>query len=74
MHRVAPPRHTLAAEVASRGGEVLLVDADTYGGCVAQSLGLLDEAPGIAAACRAAEQGSLDLPSSPASHRRCFPA
>jgi MinD-like ATPase involved in chromosome partitioning or flagellar assembly len=53
---------TLAAEVASRGGDVLLVDADTYGGCIAQALGLLDEAPGIAAACRAAEQGSLDLP------------
>ena len=53
---------TLAAEVASRGVEVLLVDADTYGGCVAQSLGLLDEAPGIAAACRAADQGLLDLP------------
>jgi MinD-like ATPase involved in chromosome partitioning or flagellar assembly len=41
---------------------VLLVDADTYGGCVAQSLGLLDEAPGIAAATRAADQGLLDLP------------
>ena len=40
---------------------VLLVDADTYGGCVAQSLGLLDEAPGIAAACRAADQGTLDV-------------
>ncbi|MFM6848215.1 MAG: CpaE family protein [Terrabacter sp.] len=53
---------TLAAEVASRGVEVLLVDADTYGGCVAQSLGLLDEAPGIAAACRGADQGLLDLP------------
>ena len=53
---------TLAAEVASRGVEVLLVDADTYGGCVAQSLGLLDEAPGIAAATRAADQGLLDLP------------
>jgi len=53
---------TLAVEVASRGGEVLLVDADTYGGCIAQTLGLLDEAPGIAAACRAAEQGTLDLP------------
>ena len=52
---------TLAAEVASRGVEVLLVDADTYGGCVAQTLGLLDEAPGIAAACRAADQGLLDL-------------
>ena len=53
---------TLAAELASRGVEVLLVDADTYGGCVAQSLGLLDEAPGIAAACRAADQGLLDVP------------
>jgi MinD-like ATPase involved in chromosome partitioning or flagellar assembly len=53
---------TLAAEVACRGVEVLLVDADTYGGCVAQSLGLLDEAPGVAAACRAADQGLLDLP------------
>jgi MinD-like ATPase involved in chromosome partitioning or flagellar assembly len=53
---------TLAAELAGRGTEVLLVDADTYGGCVAQALGLLDEAPGIAAACRAAEQGLLDLP------------
>ncbi len=53
---------TLAAEVARRGIEVLLVDADTYGGCVAQTLGLLDEAPGIAAACRAADQGLLDLP------------
>ncbi|CAN7288007.1 hypothetical protein LJR027_001293 [Terrabacter sp. LjRoot27] len=53
---------TLAAEVASRGVEVLLVDADTYGGCVAQTLGLLDEAPGVAAACRAADQGLLDLP------------
>ena len=53
---------TLAAEIASRGSDVLLVDADTYGGCVAQTLGLLDEAPGIAAACRAAEQGSLDVP------------
>lgn len=53
---------TLAAEVARRGIEVLLIDADTYGGCVAQTLGLLDEAPGIAAACRAADQGLLDLP------------
>ena len=53
---------TLAAELADRGIEVLLVDADTYGGCVAQTLGLLDEAPGVAAACRAADQGILDLP------------
>ncbi|MEW1953965.1 hypothetical protein [Terrabacter sp. NPDC080008] len=53
---------TLAAELAGRGVQTLLVDADTYGGCVAQALGLLDEAPGIAAACRAADQGLLDLP------------
>lgn len=53
---------TLAAELATRGVPTLLVDADTYGGCVAQSLGLLDEAPGIAAACRLADQGMLDLP------------
>ena len=64
----APGRTTvavnLAAELAalSKGadGEVLLVDADTYGGTVGQVLGLLDEAPGIAAAARAAGQGTLD--------------
>jgi MinD-like ATPase involved in chromosome partitioning or flagellar assembly len=54
---------TLAAELSSRGADVLLLDADTYGGSIAQALGLLDEAPGIAAACRAADQGTLDLPS-----------
>lgn len=52
---------TLAAELAARGVRCLLVDADTYGGSVAQTLGLLDEAPGIAAACRAADHGTLDL-------------
>jgi MinD-like ATPase involved in chromosome partitioning or flagellar assembly len=61
----APGRTTvavsLAAELASRRTGVLLVDADTYGGCVAQMLGLLDEAPGLAAAARAADQGSLDV-------------
>jgi Flp pilus assembly CpaE family ATPase len=60
----APGRTTvainLAAELATRV-PTLLVDADTYGSAVAQSLGLLDEAPGMAAACRAADQGSLDL-------------
>ena len=38
------------------------MDADTYGGSVAQVLSLLDEAPGLAAAVRAADHGSLDLP------------
>ncbi len=52
---------TLAAELATLAqGGALLVDADTYGGTVAPALGLLDEAPGIAAACRAAAAGRLD--------------
>jgi len=61
----APGRTTvavnLAAELAAQGSTVVLVDADTYGGCVAQVLSLLDEAPGIAAATRAAEHGTLEL-------------
>jgi MinD-like ATPase involved in chromosome partitioning or flagellar assembly len=40
--------------------DVLLVDADTYGGTVAQHLGMLDESPGLAAAVRSAGQGALD--------------
>lgn len=64
----APGRTTvavnLAAELAGRPRvdqpTVLLVDADTYGGTVAQVLGLLDEAPGLAAAARAAGTGRLD--------------
>ncbi|QAY68860.1 hypothetical protein [Xylanimonas protaetiae] len=43
--------------------DVLLVDADTYGSSLAMRLGLLDDAPGLAAACRAAGQGTLDVPS-----------
>jgi MinD-like ATPase involved in chromosome partitioning or flagellar assembly len=53
---------TLAAELAALGSPTLLVDADVYGGVVAQVLGLLDEAPGLAAACRLANSGQLDLP------------
>ena len=59
----APGRTTiaigLAAELAGRGLPVCLVDADTYGGAIAPSLGLLDESPGFAAACRLAGSGSL---------------
>ena len=62
----APGRTTvavnLAAELAAITSGVTLVDADTYGGTVAQALGMLDEAPGIAAAARAAGQGTLDRP------------
>jgi MinD-like ATPase involved in chromosome partitioning or flagellar assembly len=63
----APGRTTVAvnlaaelAEAARREWVTLLVDADTYGGTVAQTLGLLDEAPGIAAAARAGGTGRLD--------------
>jgi len=51
----------LASELARLGLPTVLVDADTYGGCIAQSLSLLDEAPGLAAATRSADQGTLDL-------------
>lgn len=61
----APGRTTvaigLAAELAERGQAVCLIDADTYGGTVAPALGLLDEAPGFAAACRLAGTDALDL-------------
>lgn len=45
---------------AEPGVEVLLADADTYGGVVAQLLGMLDESVGLASASRAAAQGVLD--------------
>ncbi|KRE57192.1 hypothetical protein [Phycicoccus sp. Soil748] len=60
----APGRSTVALNLAAElavHGPTLLVDCDTYGSSVAQALGLLDEAPGMAAACRAADQGTLDL-------------
>lgn len=50
----------LAAELAALGEQALVVDADTWGGCVGQSLGLLDESPGLAAAVRQAAGGGLD--------------
>jgi MinD-like ATPase involved in chromosome partitioning or flagellar assembly len=45
---------TLADELARLGAATLLIDADVYGGTVAAVLGLLDESPGLAAACRKA--------------------
>jgi MinD-like ATPase involved in chromosome partitioning or flagellar assembly len=60
----APGRTTvavgLADEAARLGVSTLLVDADVYGGVVAQVLGLLDESPGVAGAARQAAAGSLD--------------
>jgi Flp pilus assembly CpaE family ATPase len=61
----APGRTTLAvalaSELAALDHPTALVDADVYGGVVAQVLGLLDESPGLAAACRLANTGALDL-------------
>ncbi|HMM97323.1 hypothetical protein [Phycicoccus sp.] len=53
---------TVAASLAAAGVRTLLVDLDTWGASVAQVLGLVDEAPGVAAAARASEQGALDVP------------
>lgn len=54
----APGRTTvaigLADELARLGAATLLVDADVYGATIAATLGLLDESPGLAAACRQA--------------------
>jgi MinD-like ATPase involved in chromosome partitioning or flagellar assembly len=62
----APGRTTvalgLADEAARLGVDTFLVDADVYGGVVAQLLGLLDESPGLAGAARLAGSGTLDAP------------
>ncbi len=50
----------LASEICGLGMRTMLADADVYGGVVAQALGLLEEAPGLAAACRSANSGTLD--------------
>jgi Flp pilus assembly CpaE family ATPase len=60
----APGRTTVAVGVADEaarlGVSTLLVDADVYGGVIAQVLGLLDESPGLAGAARLAAVGTLD--------------
>lgn len=59
----APGRTTLAvalaAELAARHQVCLLVDADPYGGAVAQHLGVLDEVSGLLQVSRLAGQGAL---------------
>lgn len=60
----APGRSTvavqLAVELTRSGHSCALVDADTVAPSLALLLGLGDDAPGIAAACRRAELGGLD--------------
>ena len=60
----APGRTTvaigLAAELADLGHPALLVDADVYGGSVAQHLAMLDDVSGVLAAARNAKVGALD--------------
>ena len=61
----APGRTTiavnLASEIAAAGQPALLIDADVYGGVIGQLLGVLEEAPGLAAAARMANNGSIDV-------------
>jgi Flp pilus assembly CpaE family ATPase len=60
----APGRTTVAVNVADElarlGAPTLLVDADVYGAAVGAVLGLLEESPGLAAACRQAAASRLD--------------
>ena len=62
----SPGRTTLAigiaAELAATGASVVLADVDTHSGSIAPALGLLDESPGFAAACRLAGASSLTRP------------
>ncbi len=60
----APGRTTVAIELAAhlaRDRPVALVDADTHAPAIALLLGLADEGPGFAAACRQAQRGMLDV-------------
>jgi MinD-like ATPase involved in chromosome partitioning or flagellar assembly len=70
----APGRTTVAAalagELAALGRPVVLVDADPYGGAIAQHLGILDEASGLLAVARMANLGTLDEPALARSCRR----
>lgn len=52
---------TLADEIARLEQRSLLIDADVYGGVAASMFGLLDESPGLVAACRQAQSRRLDV-------------
>lgn len=59
----APGRSTVAMGLADRlvaaGSTAMLIDADVYGGVLANAFGLLDESAGLAGACRLASGGRL---------------
>ena len=60
----APGRTTVAANLAAElgllGASSLLIDLDVYGGVLANVFGLLDDSPGLVAACRQAQGRRLD--------------
>ncbi len=60
----APGRTTVAVGIAgalaASGDPTVLVDADPYGGSVAQHLGVLDESSGLLAVARMANVGTLE--------------
>lgn len=60
----APGRSTIAieiaAEIAATEPRTVLVDADTYGGDIAQMLAIVEEVPTIVWAAQAATEGTLD--------------
>ena len=61
----SPGRSTVAVTLAdelSRFATALVIDADAYGGVLASMLGVLDESPGLAAACRQAGGQRLNGP------------
>lgn len=51
----------LAAELAARGANPLLIDADVWGASIKQYLGLDPDGSGIAAAMRGVERGTFDM-------------
>lgn len=72
----APGRSTVALELAAllaADQEVLLVDGDTHAPGLAQHLALLDDASGLVAAARAADEGRLDVPALAAAARTVRP-
>lgn len=60
----SPGRSTLAVGaaglLAGSGRLTMLVDADVAGGAVSTLLGMVDDTPGLPAACRSAARGRLD--------------